>query len=169
MQVLISSARPAAALATKSGSASSGRAIETRSASPAARIDSASSGVLIRLDAQTGTDTSALSRAVAERQAPGGTWVMIVGTRASCQPMPVLSTVTPAASRPCASAATSSQVWPPSTRSSSEIRYMIGKSAPTSSRARRTTSSGKRIRFSAVPPQASVRSLVRAARNWLIR
>ena len=102
MQVLISSARPAAALATKSGSASSGRAIETRSASPAARIASASSGVLIRFEAQTGTDTSALSRAVAERQAPGGTWVMIVGTRASCQPMPVLSTVTPASSSRCA-------------------------------------------------------------------
>ena len=122
MQVLISSARPAAALFTKSGSASSGRAIDTRSASPAARIDSASSGVLIRFDAQTGTDTSALSRAVAERQAPGGTWVMIVGTRASCQPMPVLSTVTPASSSRCASSTTSSQVCPPSTRSSSEIR-----------------------------------------------
>ena len=51
MQVLISSARPAAALSTKSASARNGRAIETRSASPAARIDSASSGVLIRLDA----------------------------------------------------------------------------------------------------------------------
>ena len=99
MQVLISSARPAAALATKSGSASSGRAIETRSASPAARIDSASSGVLIRLDAHTGTDTSAFSRAVADRQAPRGTWVMIVGTRASCQPMPVLKAVTPASSQ----------------------------------------------------------------------
>ena len=122
MQVLISSARPAAALATKSGSASSGRAIETRSASPAARIDSASSGVLIRFEAQTGTDTSALSRAVAERHAPGGTWVMIVGTRASCQPIPVLSTLTPASSSRCASSTTSSQVCPPSTRSSSEIR-----------------------------------------------
>ena len=122
MQVLISSARPAAALLTKSGSASSGRAIETRSASPASRISSASSGLLIRLDAQTGTDTSALSRAVACRQAPRGTWVMIVGTRASCQPMPVLSTVTPASSSPWARSTTSSQVWPSSTRSSSEIR-----------------------------------------------
>ena len=75
MQVLISSARPAAALATNSGSASSGRAIDTRSASPAARISSASSGVLIRFDAQTGTDTSAFSRAVGanarRRAAPG--------------------------------------------------------------------------------------------------
>ena len=78
--------------------------------------------MLIRLDAQTGTDTSALSRAVAWRQAPRGTWVMIVGTRASCQPMPVLSTVTPASSSPWASSTTSSQVWPSSTRSSSEIR-----------------------------------------------
>ncbi len=80
------------------------------------------SGLLIRLDAHTGTDTSALSRAVSERQAPGGTWVMIVGTRASCQPMPVFSTVTPASSSRWASSTTSSQVWPSSTRSSSEIR-----------------------------------------------
>ena len=122
MQVLISSARSAAALATNSGSASSGRAIETRSASPAARMSSASSGVLIRLEAQTGTFAISLRRAVAERQAPRGTWVMIVGTRASCQPMPVLRTVTPASSSSPASSVTSSQVWPPSTRSSSEIR-----------------------------------------------
>ena len=54
MQVLISSARSSIALLTKSASASSGRAIETRSASPAARMSSASSGVLIRFDAQTG-------------------------------------------------------------------------------------------------------------------
>ncbi len=76
----------------------------------------------MRLDAQTGTETAALSRAVADTQAPRGTWVMIVGTRASCQPMPVLKTVTPASSRACARSTTSSQVWPPSTRSSSEMR-----------------------------------------------
>ncbi len=169
MQVLISSPRPAAALVTNSGSASSGRAIETRSAPPSARIDSASSGVLIRFDAQTGTETSALSRAVTERHAAGGTWVMIVGMRASCQPMPVLSTLTPASVSRWARVSTSSQLWPPSTRSSSEIRYMIGRSSPTRSRVRRTTSSGKRIRFSALPPHASSRSLVRSARNWLIR
>ncbi len=122
MQVLISSARPAAAFSTNLGSASSGRAIDTRSAPPVAMISSAISGELIRLEAQTGTDTSALSRAVRDRQAPGGTWVMIVGTRASCQPMPVLSSVTPASSSRCASSITSSHVWPPSTRSSSEIR-----------------------------------------------
>ena len=122
MQVLISSARPSAALTTKSGSASSGRAIETRSASPEARISSATSGVLIRLEAQTGTSTSALSRAVSDRQAARGTWVMIVGTRASCQPIPVLKIVTPASSRRWASSTISSQVWPPSTRSSSEMR-----------------------------------------------
>ena len=46
---------------------------------------------------------------------------------------------------------------------------MIGKSSPTSARARRTISTGKRIRFSGLPPHASVRSLVRSVRNWLIR
>ena len=85
-------------------------------------MSSAISGLLIRFDAQTGTVATALSRAVAERQAPRGTWVMIVGTRASCQPMPVLKTETPASSSSPASSMTSSQVWPPSTRSSSEMR-----------------------------------------------
>ncbi len=45
----------------------------------------------------------------------------------------------------------------------------MGKPSGTSSRERRTTSTAKRIRFSAVPPHSSVRSLVRAARNWLTR
>ncbi len=98
MQVLISSARPAAALATKSGSARNGRAIDTRSAPPVARISSATSGVLMRLDAQTGIPTSGRSRAVVEAQAARGTCVRIVGTRASCQPMPVLITEAPAVS-----------------------------------------------------------------------
>ena len=78
--------------------------------------------MLIRFDAQTGTDTSSRSRFVVHVQAPRGTWVMIVGTRASCQPMPVLITVAPACSTSRASSTTSSQVWPPSTRSSSDIR-----------------------------------------------
>ena len=85
-------------------------------------MSSAISGALIRLDAHTGTLATPLRRAVAERQAPRGTWVMIVGTRASCQPMPVLKTVTPASSSSPASSTTSSQVWPPSTRSSREMR-----------------------------------------------
>ncbi len=122
MQVLISSARPAAALATNSGSARNGRAIDTRSQLPSAISCSASSGVLIRFEAITGTPTDSRRRAVNGVQIPRGTWVMIVGTRASCQPMPVLKAVTPAASSRCASSTVSSQVWPPSTRSSSESR-----------------------------------------------
>ncbi len=125
--------------------------------------------MLIRLDAHTGTSTTSVSRAVTLAHAARGTCVMIVGTRASCQPMPVLKTVTPASSSLPASSTTSSHVWPPSTRSSSEIRYMIGKPSPTASRVRRTISTGKRIRLRALPPHRSVRSLVRVARNWLIR
>ena len=64
MQVLISSARSSSALATKAGSARNGRAIDTISACPEAMISSASSGVLIRLDAHTGTSTTSVSRAV---------------------------------------------------------------------------------------------------------
>ena len=55
-------------------------------------------------------------------QAPRGTWVMIVGTRDSCQPMPVFSTEAPARSTSSASSTTSSYVCPSSTRSSKEMR-----------------------------------------------
>ena len=121
MQVLISSARDSAALRTHSGSARNGRASETRSAPPAS-TDSATSGMLIRFVATTGTDTCSLSRAAYEVNAARGTEVTMVGTRASCQPMPRLSMLAPAASTSVASAVTSSQVWPSSTRSSTEMR-----------------------------------------------
>ena len=99
MQVLISSARSARGLARRSPGRRAADAPSRRGRPrPTARMSSAISGVLIRLDAQTGTVATALRRAVAERQAPRGTWVMIVGTRASCQPMPVLKTETPASS-----------------------------------------------------------------------
>jgi hypothetical protein len=65
---------------------------------PSARIASATSGVLIRLQAITGMPTSGRSRAVSQAKAARGTEVAIVGTRASCQPMPVFRSVAPAAS-----------------------------------------------------------------------
>ena len=95
MQVLISSARPAAALLTSSGSARKGRAIETMSASPSASTFSATSGVLMRFVVQTGMPTSPFSLRVTQVKAPRGTEVAMVGTRASCQPMPVLRMVDP--------------------------------------------------------------------------
>ena len=122
MHVLISSARDSAALRTHSGSARKGRASETRSAPPSASTPSATSGMLIRLVATTGTDTCSLSRAAYEVNAARGTEVTIVGTRASCQPMPRLRMLAPAASTSRASAVTSSHVWPSSTRSSTEMR-----------------------------------------------
>ena len=169
MQVLISSARPSAAFCTKNASASSGRAIEMRSAWPSARICSATSGVLMRFDATTGTSTTPLSFAVVHANAARGTDVTMVGMRASCQPMPVLMIDTPAASMRRASSAVSSQLCASSTRSSRLIRYMTMKSSPTASRTRSTISTGNRIRFSAEPPQRSVRLLVRAASIWLMR
>ena len=78
--------------------------------------------MLIRLVATTGTDTCSLRRAAYEVNAARGTEVTIVGTRASCHPMPRLSMLAPAASTSAASAVTSSQVWPSSTRSSTEMR-----------------------------------------------
>ncbi len=122
MQVLMASARPRAALATKSGSASSGRARETMSASPSARIRSAVSGVLMRFTATSGIPTSPFSRRVTQEKPPRGTTVAMVGMRASCQPMPVLSSVAPAASTARASSTTSSTVEPPGTRSSIDSR-----------------------------------------------
>ncbi len=46
----------------------------------------------------------------------------MVGMRASCQPMPVFSSVAPAASTALARVTTSSGVEPPGTRSSMESR-----------------------------------------------
>ncbi len=57
---------PAAALATKSGSARNGRAIDTMSARPSASTRSATSGVLMRLVVTSGTDTWPMSRSVTQ-------------------------------------------------------------------------------------------------------
>ncbi|OPZ55749.1 MAG: hypothetical protein BWY91_00824 [bacterium ADurb.BinA028] len=122
MQVLIRSACPAAALVTNRGSARNGRAIDTMSASPSANTCSATSGVLIRLVATTGMPTAALTLPLTHANPARGTLVAIVGIRASCQPIPVLSMVAPAASTPRASSTTSSSVEPSSTRSIIESR-----------------------------------------------
>src|SRR5882757_10261958 len=115
MQVLISSAASALALFTQSGSDSSGRAIEINWTWPSARICSADCGMLIRLDATTGIPTYSATALLMSTNALLGTDVTMVGTRASCQPMPELMMVAPAASTSVASAMISSQLWPPST------------------------------------------------------
>ena len=122
MQVLIAWARPVRAFSGHCGSASSGRASETMSAWPAASMSSATCGMLIRLTATSGSDTCGFRRAVIPAKAPRGTEVAMVGTRASCQPMPELMIVAPAASTARAWATISSQALPSSTRSSSESR-----------------------------------------------
>ena len=122
MQVLISSARPCLAFFMNAGSARKGRAMEIRSALPAARICSATSGVLIRLLVTNGMDTAPFSRPVTQVKAARGTMLAMVGMRASCQPMPVLMMVAPAVSTCLASATTWGQELPPATRSSMESR-----------------------------------------------
>src|SRR5213594_2866119 len=97
MHVLISSARPSAALVTNAGSARNGRAIDTMSASPRAMMSSATAGSLMRLVAISGIETAPFKRRVTHANAARGTMVAIVGMRASCQPMPVLMIVAPAA------------------------------------------------------------------------
>ena len=136
MHTLISSARPSRALLANSGSASIGRAIDTRSASPRARMASATSGVLMRFEAMTGIRTASFRWRAANVQAARGTFWAMVGTRASCQPMPWLIMSAPAASTARASAAISSAVSPPWTRSIEDTRKMTRKSRPTRARTR---------------------------------
>ena len=146
MQVLISSARPLCALDSSSASARNGRAIDTMSASPRDITSSATCGSLMRLVVTSGTDTLPFSLRVTQLNAARGTGVAMVGIRASCQPIPVLMRVAPAASIACASCTVSSNVPPPSTRSSIDRRKMIIKSVPVRSRTARTTSTAKRMR-----------------------
>jgi hypothetical protein len=122
MQGAISSARPSAAFRTNSGSARKGRAIDTMSAQPSASTASATSGVLMRFEVISGIVTSPISFFVTQAKARRGTEVAMVGTRASCQPMPVLRIEAPAASTAFASVTTSSHVCPSGTRSRSEMR-----------------------------------------------
>ncbi len=67
-------------------------------------------------------ETAPISFFVTQVYAPRGTEVAMVGMRASCQPMPVLMMVAPAASTALASMMTSSSVEPPGTRSSIDSR-----------------------------------------------
>jgi hypothetical protein len=83
---------------------------------------SATSGVLIRLVAQSGMPTLPISLRVTHANAARGTDVAIVGMRASCQPMPVLMIVAPARSIACASWTISLQSLPSGTRSSIDSR-----------------------------------------------
>ncbi len=85
----------------------------TRSAAPSAISASAVAGALILLVVQSGMDTLPFIFLVTHAKAPRGTMVAMVGTRASCQPMPVLMMDAPAASICCASSTTSGQAEPP--------------------------------------------------------
>ena len=129
-------------------SANMGRAMETRSASPAASTDSATSGMLMRLEVITGMDTSWRTRWVTPVKAALGTMVAMVGTWDSCQVKCVEMILTPARSSSLDNWATSSQLIPPCSISMAAMRKITMKSSPTASRTRRTTARGKRIRFS---------------------
>ena len=169
MHVLMRSGVPAAALVSRNGSARNGRAIETRSAAPLSRMASAISGVLMRLVATSGMETEPRSLAVTHEKPPRGTLAAIVGMRASCHPIPVLINDAPADSMACARASTSCQSEPFSTRSSIERRNMRMKSGRVAARTRSTIVVARRVRLAKEPPHSSVRALVRAAMNWLIR
>jgi hypothetical protein len=101
MQVLISAARPARGLVDEFGVGQQGARHDTMSAQPSASTCSATSGVLMRLLVMTGIvmPSARLSAHlwVTQAKAARGTLVAMVGMRASCQPMPVLMSVAPAA------------------------------------------------------------------------
>lgn len=84
-------------------------------------------GVLMRLEVTSGSVNAPSARAsasflVTQDHAPRGTEAAMVGTRASCQPMPVLRIVAPSCSIQPASVITSSSVEEFGTRSSMERR-----------------------------------------------
>jgi hypothetical protein len=81
----------------------------------------------MRLVVISGMPTCPIRRLVTQTKAARGTIVAMVGMRASCQPMPVLMIVAPAASTALARVTISSQVLPPSTRSSIDRRKMMMK------------------------------------------
>ena len=122
MQVLIWSRRPLLALFANSASASNGRARLTMSAHSSASTASATSGMLMRLLVISGVlmpaaRSSARIFFVTQANAARGTLVAMVGMRASCQPMPVLMSVAPAAEIALASCTTSGQELPSGIRS----------------------------------------------------
>jgi hypothetical protein len=122
MQVLISSARPCSPC-DEFRVGQQGRAIDTMSAearrpAPASAV----SGALMRLVVTSGIDTWPFSFCVTQAKAARGTLVAMVGTRASCQPMPVLMMVAPAGSMPWPVAPPRQSVEPFSTRSSIDRR-----------------------------------------------
>ena len=78
--------------------------------------------MLIRFEVISGIPTLPISLRVTQAKAARGTEVAMVGMRASCQPMPVLMIVAPAASTAWASSTTSSKVEPFGTKSIIERR-----------------------------------------------
>ena len=111
-----------AALLTNSGSARKGRAIDTMSAQPSASTCSATSGTLMRLDVMTGMPTSGLILREPRPCGARGTLVAMVGTRASCQPIPVLMIVAPAFLDGLGGLHHLAHTLPPGTRSISDKR-----------------------------------------------
>ena len=128
MQVFISSGRPSSVFLTKFSSAKNGLAMDTMSAIPSLKIFSATRGSFMRFDVTTGIFRYGRSLPVTQANAARGTIIAIVGTRASCQPIPVFIRDAPASSTRCPSSTTSSKLLPSSTKSRQERRKIMMKS-----------------------------------------
>ena len=169
IQVLISSSLLSRDFCNRYGSAKNGRAILTMSAECDDKILSAVVGWLIRFVATNGivTTFASFNALVVNANAPRGTDVAMVGTRASCHPIPVLMIVAPARSISCANSIHSS--WnnnPFSTKSNNDKRNIMIKSLPTAARVCSMISMGNRARFCKDdPPYTSVRWFVWGDKN----
>ena len=102
-------------------------------------------------------------------QAPTGTAPCTVGAVLSCHPTPMFSASTPAATNATANASTSANGRASGISSAPVILKMTGKSGPTAARTAPASSTPKRMRPSASPPQESSRRFVAGERNWSTR
>ena len=102
--------------------------METMSVISSLKRFSATTGSFIRFDVTTGIFRYGRSLPVTHENAARGTIIAIVGTRASCQPIPVFIRDAPASSTRCPSSTTSSKLLPSSTKSRQERRKISIKS-----------------------------------------
>ena len=101
-------------------------------------------------------------------RAANGTWYPAPSGIFCCGDTPPVQTwmaAQPRAFSACANATLLSRSQPPSTQSVADRRTHTGRSAGNAARTASNTSSGKRMRFSRLPPYSSVRWLASGDRN----
>ena len=154
---------PAATFSGRSGSAMMARVMATRS-TPASRPASATSGSTLRPATSTGTPTACRRRAARSLKTPSGssspgTKYAVASRVAPVPPLTLIRSTAPDDVRLRAISIMSSGPSPPVRHWSTAIRRLTMKSSDTAARTASSTSRPKRVRFSRLPPYASVRVL----------